>query len=210
MSDKNGKSAFEELLADVESMSGLTKSFGESDSADDEKIAAAEREGEEGDEDDESLTKSYTLKDEETGEERQFVDASDLLKAMQDTINEQGEQLAALKPSVVKVLGAQNALIKSLVGQVGDLHGKLNELSGQGRGRKSVLTIAERPEQKAEEIRKSIEGDTMNGQEFLAKCDALFSAGKLTGIQISMAEACINAGQQPPKEVIQAVAASLN
>jgi hypothetical protein len=43
------------------------------------------------------------------------------------------------------------------------------------------------------------------GREFMAKALIAQSAGRLTSLQVATAEACINAGKAPPREILAAV-----
>lgn len=100
-----------------------------------------------------------------------------------DLIKKQGEALTAT-----------NSLVKSL-------QTKVAELSAQPAGRKTVLTVHEKP---SGALAKS-EPAGISEQEFMAKAMTAMAAGKITGLDVSTAETCINRGQAIPEQIIARV-----
>lgn len=208
-----GATSFDALLADITATGeDLTKAIAASD---DGQIAAAAAEGEgdgEGDEDKdtdkdgEKLTKSLTVIGED-GEQSQAVDATDLLKSLMARV-ETGEVKTG------EVLGAFMGLVKQQGELIKSLAGEVRALGSQGRGRRSVLTVHDKPGA-TEDLTKSLaagaaEGDGekpvgLNGQEFLAKALAAAKDGRIGYSDASLCETYINRGAQPPAEIVRAV-----
>ena len=137
---------------------------------------------------DDPMAKSFMLKLED-GTEVPAMDGAALIKSLTDRVEK----------NETTVLGAFNAilpLVKSLSEQVG-------KLSASAQPRRAVLTVAERPAAAAAPSAATPAG--VSGEEFMAKAMAAQTAGRLNGHQVSMAEQYINAGQQPPADIVRAV-----
>lgn len=199
---------FEALLDEVDQ---LAKALPAAEDEADAKIAAAAADGEEeGEEegeaagDDEGLTKSFKVVLED-GTETDAIDAGDLIKSMVERLDvaegNDGLMLKAMQ-GLVAQSAALGDLVKSLQGQVA-------KLSSEGRGRKAVVSISERPAASSDLAKSQAEaGHTMNAQEFLAKALSLCESGALSAHDIAVSEICINQGNPPPPNVVAAVAAA--
>ena len=212
---------FEALVADLES---LQKSQALGDSGDDQRIADAAADGDdsvgagdagdvenldavdlddEPDEDeDETFGKSFAMTLED-GTVIEAVDGSAMVKALMEKnealtaqITEQEGEMSKALTTVVETIKGQSELIKSLQEQV-------SRLSGEGRGRKAVVSVAEKP---AATLTKS-EPTGMSGSEFMAKCEAAFSAGQITGRDVSIAETALQNGIAVPEHIVSKVLA---
>jgi hypothetical protein len=132
------------------------------------------------------------------GEEVEVVDATEMLKSLQDGLNAQGDVLAKALSTMTTAMQKQGEVIKSL-------HAKVEALSSQGRGRKTVVSVVERPAP-AGTMAKSTEADAgVTSQEFMAKCLSAQAAGKLTAFDVSRAEVAINNGVAVPADIVSAV-----
>lgn len=200
-------SEFEKLLAELntaaEQTSTLAKSLPADGGEDDEAIQAAaadgeadenpednEEEAEEG-ADDKPMAKSLTI----DGEAVEVIDGEQILKSLNDmggrmTATEQ--VLAKALGSMTTALGQQNDLIKSLSDRV-------EKLSGQGRGRKTVLAIHEK--QDPSTLAKS-EPKGLSGGEIMAKSLAAQANGKLTGLEVARVEQHLNLGLAVPTDIL--------
>ena len=192
-------SGFKALLEDLEL---LRKSMDE----DDAKIAAAAAEGDDeddkhdepdgdeggedmdGDGDGEPMGKSFEF-ELDNGEKVQAFDATELVKSLQT-------EVSALRKAP-EAVGAAVELIKSLQGQVSALTAKVAELGNQGRGRKAVLSVAEK--QTAGTLAKSEQ--TPDRDSVLAKCLDAQRSGALTAVDVSRAETAFNAGVPLPADI---------
>ncbi len=199
-------SQFDELLAQLqaeqEQQSTLAKAMPQEDGEDDEAIQTAaadgdgnpedEDEGEGADGDEKPMAKSMTI----DGEEVEVVDAEQLVKSLQDLTGRVGEHEQVLAKALETTLGtikAQGDMIKSLSERV-------EKLSGQGRGRKTVLAITDRPSVGDQPLVKSEQ--PMQAGEVMAKALAAQANGKLTGLDVARCEAAINSGTAVPADVL--------
>lgn len=200
-------SKFDELLGELET---LAKAQPAEDG--DEKIVAAAAEGggqgvgePDGDEDGEgagdgdgdegkTMSKSFevTLPD---GSKVQAQDGTALVKALQDRIE-------GTETVMAKALEAAVGLIKSQGEQIAALSSKVKALSSEGKGRKAVLTVVEKP---SATLAKSTADEGMKPEEFMAKALDAQKLGRITGIEVATAEAYLNRGQPVPASIIERV-----
>ncbi len=137
----------------------------------------------------EMMGKSFSFKLED-GTEIDATDGTELVKALLTRSEATDATLAKAIVDIQGVMGKQFDLIKSLTERVG-------ELAGQGRGRKAVLSIHEKPAAGETPLAKS-ERDGMDGNEFMAKAEAMFKAQKITGSDLMQVETLLNKGMQIP------------
>ena len=131
---------------------------------------------------------SVTLPD---GSEAEAIDGMELIKSFQG-------QLDANVEGVSKVLSKQAELIKSLTGTVEALRGDVATLRSEGRGRKTVVTMAgATPEPMAKSL--------STPSDILAKCLDAQKAGKLTALDVSVAEGYLNRGMQIPDRIVSVI-----
>jgi hypothetical protein len=144
---------------------------------------------------DETFGKAFqvTLAD---GSRVEAYDGTALLKALHTRVAAaeatRGQTLAAMR-AMRQALDRQSELIKSLAGQV-------KAIGRQGRGRKSVLDVHERPGAVAEP------GKTP--REILAKALAAQKAGRITGEDVAVAEGYVNSGREIPATLKQRIEAA--
>ena len=129
-----------------------------------------------GDEDDE---------EDEDGQEMKAYDGATIIKQFH-------RRLMALERDLLATLQAQTGLIKSLHAQVG-------ALQAQGRGRKTVLNIHEKPSPVAAGPRKA------PPQTVLAKAISAQRAGKLTGTDVARIESYLSRGLSVPDDLADAL-----
>lgn len=194
----------EELQATAAEQETLVKSLPAEDGEDDEAIQAAAADGEDANPEDEAdeadeeadkdapaFGKSMTAMVD--GEEVEAIDATDLLKSLQGRLDTTESVLAKGLETALGTIKSQGEMIKSL-------NERLNKLAGTGKGRKTVLAITEKPAAGEQALVKSQDG--LSPQEFLAKANAAFAAGKLTGQELTTADVAIRMGQQIPAGII--------
>jgi len=198
-------SQFEELLKSLQATADEQDTT--ADNADDETIAAAaadsgvavdgnpEGDAGDGDADDKPVAKSMTAQGAD-GQEVEVVDATEMLKSLQSGLQEQGSVLAKALGTMTAALQKQGEVIKSLRSEV-------KVLAGQGRGRKAVVTVSEKPDTTMTKSTPASEG--MKPQEFLAKCLDAQKAGKLTALDVARAETAINHGVPVAADIIRNV-----
>lgn len=197
---------FEQLLSslntELDEQTQLAKSLPAKDGEDDEAIQAAAAEGDdaddknpednEPDEGDKPIAKSVTAMVD--GEEVEAIDATELLKSLQDRVDEHDDVLAKALTTTLATVKAQGEMIKSL-------NAEMKKLAGKGAGRKTVLTVVEKPAAGEQDMTKS-QQDGMTTGEFMAKANAAFAAGKLTGIELTTADVAIRQGAPIPAGIM--------
>lgn len=167
----------------------------------------------------EHMTKSFTLKTDD-GETLQVVDASDMIKALGGRLDETTTTMQETFLNMVTVLKGQGELVKSLTtkleettatmaGQatlIKSLQDEVTKLGTLPAGRRAVVTVAERQAAPATDIMaKAGMPEGVTTQDFFAKAHDMQIAGKLTAVDISMAEASLNAGQPVPESIVRRV-----
>jgi hypothetical protein len=214
-------SKFEELLAQLnaeqEAQDTLAKALPQ-DSQDDATIQAAAEEGHgegdgegegEGDADGEGegegegdLAKSLTLAD---GEE--VIDATELLKSMQANITEQGDVLAKALPQVLQLVQGQSKMIQQQGELIKSMQTRIDQLAGQGRGRKTVVTVQEKTAAGEQPLAKS-QPDGITPQEFMLKANSAFEKGVINGTQLTTIDVCLRQGAAIDPALLHKVANS--
>lgn len=206
---------FDELLAELtlaaEEQSTLAKAMPADDGEDDEAIADAAEEGkgeeanpedgeggeaggEEGGEGEgKPMAKSMTV----DGEEFQVVEVDQLIKSLTDLTGRVETNEGVLAKALETTLGTiktQGEMIKSL-------NAKVEKLAGQGRGRKTVLAISEKPEPGAT-LAKSHQPEAPKPGEVLAKALSAQQAGRITAHDVSRCEIAFQSGVAMPADVL--------
>ena len=201
--DETAKSPFEALLADLGTMAKAMPAGGDDKKIDDAANGAGEGDDKGADDtggesDDkggeEAVVKSFTLKLED-GTEVPAIDGAGLIKALTDRVERnEGDMVKALGDAVALIKG-QGEIVKSLQDEV-------KKLAGEGRGRKAVVTIAER--KPADDMRKS-DADSVTADQFMAKALVAQAQGLITGADVARAESYLNRGLKPPAEIVARV-----
>jgi hypothetical protein len=205
--------SFEKLLGELEELQALQKSEAADNDLggdeDDKKIAEAadtsnanekEPDGDEdgegkGDDDgDEPMGKSFafTL---DSGEVVEAIDGTELVKSLMGRIDNQEQ-------SMQKAIGIALDLIKSQGAQITLLKSELTTLGNAGRGRKTVVSVAEKP---APEAMQKSEPSGVSGEEFMAKALTAQASGRITGLQVSIAETALQKGLAVPADIVNKV-----
>ena len=201
------KTAFEGLLNDLEQMSKALPT--DESGADDKKIEAAAEDGQEhkepdgdegegggeGDGDgDEAMGKSFSLTLED-GTEIDAIDGTLLVKSLIARV--EGNEV-----SMVKALGQTLDVVKNQGAMIKSLQDEVKKLAGSGKGRKAVVTIAEKPG--PTDLAKS-DSDGINPSDFLAKSLTAQAAGRITGLDVAKIESRINSKLPIPADLINRV-----
>lgn len=203
--EKKPADQFQALLGDLGTMAkAMDDAAVEPDG--DEKIAAADAEGAPADgdpkvdADGKPMTKSMqvTLPD---GSVVEAEDGTALVKSLIERLDGTETVMAKALGAAVDLIKKQGEALASTNTLVKSLQTKVAELSAQPAGRKTVLTVHDKP---AGTMVKS-EPEGMSEPEFMAKAMTAFKAGKITGLEISTAETSINRGQPVPNDIITRV-----
>lgn len=173
---------------------------------DDEAAAHAEPDGDEGagegdGDGDEQMGKSFrfTLDD---GQEVEAVDGTELVKSLIARFDSFGAESATKEEAMTKALGVAVDLIKSQGEAISSLQTEVKRLASEGRGRKTVVSVAEKPA--AGTMAKS-EPAGISGDEFMAKCLAAQAAGRITGLDVAKAEGFLLKGLAVPADIVKRV-----
>lgn len=157
---------------------------------------------------DETMGKSFrfTL---ENGEEVEAVDGTEMVKSLIARFDAFGADAVQKEESMTKALGvavdlikSQGDLIKSQGEAIGSLQNEVKRLASEGRGRKTVVSVAEKPA--AGTMAKS-EPAGVSGDEFMAKCLAAQAAGRITGLDVAKAEGFLLKGLAVPADIVKRV-----
>ena len=222
--------SFEKLLGELEALQTLKKSAPadkkmdekaakEADEADDKKILeaaagaggeAAEEAADEGDEpetgdedipaddDDEGegemMGKSFNFRL-ESGEEIEAIDGTELVKSLIARFD-------STESAMTKALGGAIDLIKSQGEEISALKTEVKRLGSEGRGRKTVVSVAEKP---AVGAMAKAEPAGVSSEEFMAKCLTAQSAGRITALDVAKAEGYLLKGLAVPADIVQRV-----
>lgn len=170
------------------------------DGGDDAAIQAAAAEagaGDEGDDKGSEFGKSFEFTDEH-GQKQKAVDATDLVKSLIERLDTTDDTLAKALTAMTGVVSKQGELIKSLTA-------KVEALGGQGRGRKTMLTVVEKPDAGTLAKAQGADKGGMEVGEFFAKANAAFDAGKITGRELTTIDVCRRSNVAPDPALIQKV-----
>ncbi len=166
----------EKTVNDKKTIAKSTKKPTEKTVKKEAKAAGGEEENEET-----PMEKSYILTMDD-GTEIELVDKKSMLKAFAPTLN----------------------IMKSMVEQINALNKRVEELSGKGSGRKTVITVTEKS---GGGMHKS-QPTGVTSEEFFSKAFAAQKTGRINGIDISTAEAYLAKGLAIPAQLIQRVMAA--
>lgn len=156
------------------------------------------------DDEDEVLGKSFQV----TGGDGQHIkayDATDLIKSLNDRVfgleSVIGED-ADRREHLGKSLEMISDLIKSQAEQIETLQQAMVNMSKQGVGRKAVLSVNEKPETT---MTKSVQAEGMDGKEFMAKAMSAMKSGRISAMDVSIAEGSLNRGIAVRADIVSRV-----
>lgn len=190
-------SQFEQLLGELQAENeAMAKALPADDGKDDAKIQAAAGEGggdgedgdDEGDDEGEGdgadapMGKSMTLTDAE-GNAVEAIDGTELVKSLMDELGSLKGQVGTNETTMAKALESTLGVVKSQGALIKSLIARVDALSGQGRGRKTVLAVTEKVATGA--LAKSQNDEGMTPKEFLVKSEAAFNAQKISGLEFT-------------------------
>lgn len=215
-------SDFDKLMGELNQLAAdqgeLAKALPADDGKDEDNIQAAAAEGGlgggdgdvdgagEGDEDGAEdgkgdgapMAKSFQLTLED-GTVIEAQDGTEMVKALAEDLNQTKGTMAKALGEAVTLIKGQNDMIKSLTDRVA-------KLSGEGRGRKAVLSVVEKPAPAAT-MAKSQQAEGVTPEIFFAKALDAQKANRISGTDIAVAESCLNRGIAIPDHIVQRVMA---
>lgn len=146
------------------------------------------------------LVKSMKVKLED-GSEVDAIDGGEMLKALEARIASGEENTTKAVGQLVTLVKSQHALIKSLGEQV-------TALRGEGRGRKTVIAVTERPgagDTLAKGGAEGAGGEGISVETFMAKSEAAWKAGAITGKEFTTIDVACRSGVAIDAPLIQKV-----
>ncbi|ATI15639.1 hypothetical protein [Bordetella phage vB_BbrM_PHB04] len=220
--------SFDKLMAELDGLASeqetMSKALPAGDGEDDKNIQAAAAEGGdmdgegdgaggkpdgdgagegEGDGEGETLGKSLGTVTLEDGKQVEAVDGTELVKSLMGQLQALGTKQAEGESQMFKALEQCVGLVKGQADLIKSMQGEIAKLRGEGRGRKTVLAITEKPGA-GEQMNKS-EPSGMTGSEFMAKSHAAFDAKKITGQELTTIDVALRTGAPVSAELIQKV-----
>jgi hypothetical protein len=141
--------------------------------------------------------KSFAFTD-ESGASHEAVDATDLVKSLMERQTQSDDVLAKALNSFSTVVRKQGDMIKSLSAQVASL-------SSQGRGRKAMLTMIEKPAI-GDTMAKANADAGISPEQFFAKANAAFDAGKISGKELNVVSVSLRGNHPIEPGLIQKIA----
>lgn len=193
-------SDFEKLMGELSQLSvnqdTIAKALPADDGNGDEKIQAAAEggdadQGKKDDDDDKDkggegapMTKSLGVVKLADGTEVEAEDGTELVKSLMARFDASDSNMTKAIGGMVDLFKKQGETIAAQGEMIKSLNDKIGALSNEGRGRKTVISVTEK-QAAGEQMAKS-ESQGMTAQEFMAKSNAAFDAGKITGRDLTV------------------------
>ena len=150
------------------------------------------------DEDEKPMKKSFTVSLPD-GTEAEALDGDQLIKSFTDQIAGLRTETSAALAQVATALGRSTKLIKSLREQNTALAAQVTALGNSSRGRKSALTVHERPMVGDQSLAKA---EGISPRDLMAKALSAQQAGRLTGSQVAEIDAYAARGLAIPESLL--------
>lgn len=199
-----GDQQFEDLLKSLNDLNAAAAPAGaaggnpEDDDEDADNLPGATAADNDGDADNggkHPVMKSITATDAD-GNAVEAVDATELLKSMQDTLDRHDGMLAKSLTPLMQAVVKQGEVIKSLQDQI-------SKLGNKGAGRQSVLV--------ATSLNSGVSGSRSgttgvpSREEFIAKATAAWEAQKLTGQELTACDVAIRESKPLDPSILKKV-----
>lgn len=157
----------------------------------------AEDEDEEDEEDeDERLGKSFaaTLAD---GSRIHAYDGTELVKSLMAASEAQGADLLKAVGATTAAVREMQKLIKAQSAELQTLRADLARIGNEGRGRKTLLNVHEKPP-----VAEPPANAGVSGRELITKAMSAFKQGRISGTEVATLEAYLGRGVQPPGHLL--------
>ena len=154
--------------------------------------------GDEDNEDEPPMKKSFTVSLPD-GTEAEALDGDELIKSFTDQVAGLRAETNAALAQVATALGRSTKLIKSLREQNTALAAQVTALGNSSRGRKSALTVHERPMVGDQSLAKA---EGISPRDLMAKALSAQQAGRLTGSQVAEIDAYAARGLAIPESLL--------
>lgn len=191
MVDSTKQNDFDELLKSLNEVAEQSDTLAKAaaPAPDDKQVAAAaaqagaggkgDGDGDEGEDDDED----------------DMVDATQLVKSLMERQDSNENVLAKALTGFTDIMSKQNKTIAAQGNLIKSLQTEVQALGGQGRGRKSQVAPIAKPGI-SDTLAKSHGADdgAITPADLLAKSNAAYSAGKLSGSEFNTVDVCLRNG----------------
>lgn len=128
-----------------------------------------------------ALTKSLRTDD---GEDLEYIDGTELVKSLKLDMDKQAADL-------LRVLSATTDLLKSQSAEIAELKDAVRQVADSGRGRRSVASVDAAPAAPA----------GVSADAFMTKAMAAQKAGRLTSVDVAIAEGSLSRGIDVPDHI---------
>jgi len=170
----------------------------------------------------EHMAKSFTIQT-EGGGTIEVMDATEMLKSFGVRLDETTASVQQTFASMIEVVKDQGLCVKSLTEKlelqsttiesqatlIKSLQDTVEKLGSAGAGRRAVVTVAERQTNTSTEVMaKAGMPEGVSTDDFFAKALTMQLKGEITGVDISLAEACLNSGRPVPENIVRRVLGS--
>ena len=137
----------------------------------------------------------------EDGQDFEAIDGTDLLKSMSYELEALRSEAAEEKDVFAKSFAALAEVIKSQDKLLKTLSANVAELSNAGRGRRTVLSIAEKPVAFAKS-----QPAALSSGELMTKCLSAQKSGRISAFDVSRANIALESGLAVPADVLSRLA----
>jgi hypothetical protein len=202
------KTHFDAILGELETLTKAMPMKGDDDEAD-PKIAAAAADGGPDDGDDEegddegaappqkkkgkpfgkSLTGTSMTVTLEDGTEVEAEDGTALVKSLTESLGALTERQEESDTALAKAFGGFMTLLKAQGSQLATIQTQMKAIAGEGRGRKAVVNLLDKPNAGG-----GSDAGGINPDEVMAKATSMFEQGKLLGQDLTYIETSFNRG----------------
>jgi hypothetical protein len=155
------------------------------------------------DDDEEVFGKSFevTL---DSGEKVEVLNGTEMMKSLHaglQAARDRNSALSSALESAMILVKNQGAAIIQQAEMLKSLQADVKRLGGQGTGRKALLNIHEKPA-----IGPEPKPAAATPDQVMTKAMAAFTAGKITGLEVSRLEGDLGSGRMPPAELLARIA----
>ena len=207
-------SAFAELLQELETLAKAMPAGDEDDAkikaaAGDNAEGHAEPDGDadgkdkagdgDGKDEDEGMPMGKSFSATIDGKEVEAVDGTELVKALIGKIDATETDMAKALGATVDLLKSTSATVKAQAESIALLKSQVAELGKQGVGRKTTLSITDKPVAGVTDMAKS---DGLTAETLMAKANAAAEQGKITWREAALVDGALRAQQVPDSSLL--------
>lgn len=202
--NKQPGEGFQALLGELDT---LNKAIPAAEVADDKKIQTAAADGDADDKkkegDDKPMTKSLqvTLAD---GTILEAEDGTELVKSLFARVDSNEDMIVKALGGTLNLIKAHSDQLKATNELVKSLQADVAKLANQPAGRKTLVNVHE---QVTAMTKANPEPAVQTVADFMVKANSAFTAGKITGIELTSADVAIRNGFAPDESVVAKVLA---